>query len=215
MRFCAGEGSVHLNLKILRSVIESHCHGLTGQAIDDPLEFDEALRFDDKRLTSLWRFVRFMSEEIEHDENLLSQPLIGERFAETVLTTILYVQPHCYSTSLNRQATPSGPHYVRRAEEYMETHCEEPITASLLATAVGVNVRTLYAAFRKHRDYTPFEFLRSVRLRRARSALLSAPPGSKVRDVALKWGFNHIGRFSSLYRRHFGESPSDTLRSRS
>jgi AraC family ethanolamine operon transcriptional activator len=32
-----------------------------------------------------------------------------------------------------------------------------------------------------------------------------------VTAIALKWGFNHIGRFSLTYRARFGESPSRTL----
>jgi hypothetical protein len=31
--------------------------------------------------------------------------------------------------------------------------------------------------------------------------------------MALKWGFNHMGRFSQDYTKLFGENPSDTLKS--
>ena len=33
-----------------------------------------------------------------------------------------------------------------------------------------------------------------------------------VTTVALRWGFDHFGRFSVDYRRMFGESPVMTLR---
>ncbi|MBM4480658.1 helix-turn-helix domain-containing protein [Rhodococcus hoagii] len=37
-------------------------------------------------------------------------------------------------------------------------------------------------------------------------------PDVTVTDVAASWGFYNLGRFSSLYREVYGESPSETLR---
>ncbi|UCD70375.1 MAG: helix-turn-helix domain-containing protein [Betaproteobacteria bacterium] len=33
----------------------------------------------------------------------------------------------------------------------------------------------------------------------------------RVREAAAKWGFWHMGEFSRVYRRLYGESPSQTL----
>jgi AraC-like DNA-binding protein len=33
-----------------------------------------------------------------------------------------------------------------------------------------------------------------------------------VTDVALRWGFLELGRFSVQYRQRFGEAPSETLK---
>ncbi|WP_207954623.1 helix-turn-helix domain-containing protein [Saccharopolyspora elongata] len=33
-----------------------------------------------------------------------------------------------------------------------------------------------------------------------------------VSDVAHRWGFTHLGRFASSYRKRFGVHPSQTLR---
>jgi transcriptional regulator GlxA family with amidase domain len=56
------------------------------------------------------------------------------------------------------------------------------------------------------------EFLKRSRLRRTREQLLAASAGTTVREVALRWGFSHLGRFSADYQQTFGESPSQTLR---
>ena len=54
--------------------------------------------------------------------------------------------------------------------------------------------------------------LRHSRLQQVRRRLLDAAPGETVTSLATQWGFFHLGRFSGLYRRQFGESPSETLR---
>ncbi len=43
---------------------------------------------------------------------------------------------------------------------------------------------------------------------------VSAGEARSVTDVALECGFSHLGRFSTRYRALFGESPSETGRSR-
>jgi AraC-like DNA-binding protein len=43
-------------------------------------------------------------------------------------------------------------------------------------------------------------------------ALLHADEQGTVTDIALRFGFSHLGRFSVLYRHVFGECPKDTLR---
>ena len=54
--------------------------------------------------------------------------------------------------------------------------------------------------------------LRQARLAQARSALAAPRPETTVTTVALDYGFNHLSRFARQYARHFGESPSETLR---
>jgi AraC-like DNA-binding protein len=208
-----GERLVSLNAKVERGALESHLAAVAGIELKDRLEFSPAMPTT-SAAAAVHRLIRHMADEVNRNASLLGFPVVAERFSETLLTALLYAQPHNYSECLARKAQSVAPFYVRRAEEYIEAHCDEPITAQLLATVVGVSVRTLYTGFRKHRGYTPIEFLRLVRLRRVRAALLAAPPGSSVNQLALRWGFNHLGRFSALYRKHFGESPSETLRRR-
>jgi AraC-like DNA-binding protein len=81
-----------------------------------------------------------------------------------------------------------------------------------LARAAGVSVRTVYRASAHHLGGPPMARLRRARLQQVRQRLVAPAPGETVTSAAMEWGFCHLGRFSALYRRHFGELPSETLR---
>jgi len=66
--------------------------------------------------------------------------------------------------------------------------------------------------FRDFKGTSPIRFLRAARYDRVREALGRAEPTETITEIAAKWGFGHLGRFSVEYRRRFGESPSATLR---
>ena len=101
---------------------------------------------------------------------------------------------------------------VRKAIRYVENR-DVPVTALELAVAAGVSQRTLEYAFREKLDMTPAAYLRIYRLNAAHRELLAADPKvSTVTSISLKWGFSHPGRFSSIHRKMFNETPSEALR---
>jgi transcriptional regulator GlxA family with amidase domain len=102
---------------------------------------------------------------------------------------------------------------VRRAEALILTQPERPFTVNSLARAVGMSTRSLSRGFQRLRGYGPMAAVRRARLERVRLDLLTAAPHESVTNVAMRWGFYHLGRFSGLYAAHFGELPSATRRS--
>ncbi|WP_250573543.1 helix-turn-helix transcriptional regulator [Nonomuraea sediminis] len=112
---------------------------------------------------------------------------------------------------------PGIPAALRRARLYCEEHAGEYVSLRDIAAAARVSVRTLQHDFRKHLRTTPMAYLREVRLARAHADLVRiAETGARttVTEVAMRWGFSHLGRFSSLYRRTYGRPPSSTLSGR-
>ncbi len=101
---------------------------------------------------------------------------------------------------------------VRRAEDYLKAHLERPFDSRALALALGVGERQIERLFRDAYGHGPCHWRQLARLNRARTALLHADERGTVTDIALRFGFSHLGRFSILYRHVFGECPKDTLR---
>jgi AraC-like DNA-binding protein len=102
---------------------------------------------------------------------------------------------------------------LRAAVQYVHDHAAEPVTVAELSEASGLSVRSVQESFRRVFDVSPLTYLRQVRLDRVRADLLGldAQDGT-VGDVARRWGFAHLGRFSASYVERFGEYPKQTLR---
>ena len=141
-------------------------------------------------------------------------PASNGAFDEYLLTLLLNQHPHNYSDELSTPAPTPVPGIVRRAERFMTDHLASSISVPDVAEHLGVSVRTLQAGFRQWRNTTPNAFLTETRLKRVRDDLLRADRDGNVTDVALKYGFSHLGRFSAQYHAAFGEHPSATLRRR-
>ena len=121
--------------------------------------------------------------------------------------------PNSHSEILRdgRRVEKQTPSLVRMAEEFLEANAANPVTISDVVAECGCSRRALFNAFRRHRNYTPLQFLTASRLRRARNALLQPSPTDTVSSIATECGFSHLGRFSKAYRELFDENPSKTL----
>jgi transcriptional regulator GlxA family with amidase domain len=108
--------------------------------------------------------------------------------------------------------SPDGMDSAKRAEAYLEGHLDDPVTLSELVRSVGAPVRTLDDGFRQSLGFSPEAYGKLLRLHAARVDLRKAQAGATVSQVAVRWGFFHLGCFSADYRRMFGEGPSETLR---
>lgn len=101
---------------------------------------------------------------------------------------------------------------LRQAAEYVHSYADQAITSADIATAAGMHTRTLQQLMNEHLGSSPTLYLRHVRLDRARQDLLAARPGEAlVGDIARRWGFGNLGRFSASYAARYGEQPRETL----
>lgn len=107
-------------------------------------------------------------------------------------------------TPLPRQAI------LQLLADTLRNEVTEPLYASDLARLAGISYPTLRRVFLEWFGTPPVQYLMLKRLYLARRRLLSGDYATVV-DAAMSCGFWELGRFSSRYRRLFGELPSETL----
>lgn len=199
--------------KFGRAALERYLAALLGRPAARPLRFDIAVDLSAGAGASVWRAARYVLAELEQQGPFERTPPVAVQLEQLLMCTLLQRHGHNYVEALNREVPDAAPRFVRLAEEYMEAHCEDPITIEELAAVTGVGVRTLQKGFRRHRGITPLQLLRYLRLDRVRNALRHADPREDtVSRIAMDHGFSQLGRFAAEYRRRFGESPSETFR---
>jgi AraC-like DNA-binding protein/Flp pilus assembly protein TadD len=120
------------------------------------------------------------------------------------------VGPHDLDGVVPLRAGPV-PGDVRKAIDYMRRNLGRRFSTGDLAAACGVAERTLRKHFAAFVGVSPLEYLHRLRLTAARAELTNRASTASVTEVATRYGFSHFGRFSSHYRRRFGEPPSRTL----
>ncbi|WP_375738764.1 AraC family transcriptional regulator [Pseudomonas boanensis] len=210
---------------------------------DDPVDLtysDDCEKFILKLPTTLlesicqeqrWHYpsqgVRFLQNHYQLDElegfvNLLAMvcneaetgdPLlrVQEHYAQIVGSKMLSLM----KTNVSRESLCSQAASFERILDFIDNNLKQDISSEALAQQANMSLRSLYALFERHLGTTPKHYIRQKRLERIRAAL--ADPSCNVRnltELALDYGFLHLGRFSETYRNQFGELPSDTLKRR-
>lgn len=201
-----------LVIRIELSLLEKLCQQHLGRTLRKRLEFRPDLALDTAKGQRWMRMVSWIYDSLSADDSEVP-PLLTGQFEQTLATMLLACQPHTYTAELCAdEPTSIAPSFVKRVEHYIEEHAHEPITIVEMAEHVGVSSRSLFAGFRRFRNTSPMLYLKEVRLRRVHEELEKSCPGSvTVTAVAFRWGFNHLGHFTTDYKRRFGESPSETL----
>jgi AraC-like DNA-binding protein len=213
-RLLSEADSSRIQLSLTKPVLAGQLAALLGEPVSAALEFAPTIDLTRGHGRSLARYVLMAVADLEQAGSVLWSSTTISSFAQFLTTALLLSHPHNYSDALRRLEMPIAPRDVRRAIDYIEAHLEQAITVADLVAATGVAGRTLFMHFKNSRGISPMRYLRNARLRRVRQALLRSDADANVTEIAMSLGFTHMGRFSVVYRRHFGESPSETLRSR-
>jgi AraC-like DNA-binding protein len=106
------------------------------------------------------------------------------------------------------------PIRYRSAYRYiMDNLGARALSVNHAAAHIDVTVRALQLTFRLHLGMTPAELIRRRRMEAIRAELVQGAGRHSVLDVATRWGMNSRSTLTQNYRQHFGEAPSNTLRS--
>ncbi len=162
---------------------------------------------------SFAQMIRTVCDDIDFGRMVYNHPRTSNSLEDILKRLLLVAVPHNHSDLFNSAAAGPAPYYVRRVEEFIRAHVEEPIGLPDFIEVSGVSGRSLHAGFRRFRNTTPMGYLKDYRLGLAREALKTGVDNNlSVTEVALSCGFTHLSKFARDYQERFGERPSVTLR---
>ena len=96
--------------------------------------------------------------------------------------------------------------HLLRARDLADTRYGEPLDLATLAREANVSPRHFSRSFRRVFGETPYQYLLSRRLERARHLLRTTD--MTVAEVCLEVGFTSVGSFTTTFKRQVGVSPT-------
>jgi transcriptional regulator GlxA family with amidase domain len=98
-----------------------------------------------------------------------------------------------------------GDRAVLKAQEWAHLRDGQGVSLAALATAAGLERRTLLRRFARATGMTPIEYCRSVRIARAREILEGGETSQK--DIAESLGYKDAASFTRAFRKAVGWAP--------
>jgi AraC family transcriptional regulator len=99
------------------------------------------------------------------------------------------------------------PRWLRQTRELLQAQFTESLSLDEIAAVAGVHPVHLARTFRQHYRCTVGEYLRHLRLERARHALCTSD--APVTEIAAASGFADQSHLSNLFKRHTGITPTE------
>ncbi len=201
-------------IKIPAATIERQLTDLMGCSVSKTVKFDLKMFCDVGDGASWWRNINYLIKELENTDSMFCNKSIATEMGKVIVAGLLHGQHHNYSDDLKARNSTIVPGHVFRAESFIKENVYEDLTIDDIVTAAKVRKRTLYDGFKRFRGISPISYLHNLRLDLAREEFSKCNKETNITYVAMKLGFNHLGRFSISYKKRFGESPSITLQKR-
>ncbi len=199
-----------LQVVISRVAMNQTLEDLLQRPISEPLRFAAGMDAVNGAAASWWRMARHFIEEMERGE-LYDHLLFSRDLENALVKGLILAQPNNYSDALRDTLGVRMPHYLVRARDYIHAHAREDLCVEDIEAASGVSRFKLFEGFRKYIELSPMAYLKKYRLTGVRQEILERRGTRNISAIAMEWGFTHLGRFSSEYRKQFDESPSTTL----
>lgn len=192
-------------LKLPVNLLEQACLEQRWQLPEGGIRFNRA-RHATGELEGFIGLLGLMCEEAESSNSLLQ---VQEHYARIVASKLLSL----LGNNVQRVEPAQQPHSFEQLAAYIDAHLEQDISVIQLKTVARVSERSLYSLFERYAGMSPKGYVRHRKLEKIHAALQD--PASTVRNVteiALDYGFVHLGRFAESYRQQFGELPSTTFK---
>ncbi|HWQ97980.1 MAG TPA: AraC family transcriptional regulator [Clostridia bacterium] len=199
---------------------ENHaCEAHDDQPLDyrciniEPAVMAKAARelFDDDRPIVFCQPIVFHSELIEELRELHGMILRGERGVRKEERFYFLLEQLLRDYAAQAAVEPGEPlrAEVKAVCNFMSAHAEEQISLDALGGIAGLSKYHLLRAFTKETGITPYSYLETIRIDRAKALLRQ---GVSPAEAALIAGFSDQSHFSNAFKRFIGLTPGQYRR---
>ncbi len=203
----------HLTVRIAHSAFEDHLGQELNISVGRPLLFDPDV-VEHGILPLAWnQLLSHIVQQADSLPELFANPRLQRQYVTMMVELLLSHHRSNYSDLVAQEGNDVAPWHVQRARAIIHESVDESISIVQVAAQVGVSVRSLQTGFRRFFGLTPVQYVRRHRLELLHSALTNAQGDERVTDLMLDCGIVNFGRYAQYYRRRYGCSPSETLRS--
>ncbi len=102
-----------------------------------------------------------------------------------------------------------GAQRISRSLELIHERFQEKLDIATLAEIEGMSVSSFHAQFKKATDQSPLQYIKSIRLHRARDLIVFEDKSSTESAYAV--GYESFPQFSREFKRYFGYSPKESF----
>lgn len=216
LRMRWADDSPHLIVRFSQAALRRQLEQLLQAPLQQALVFDLGVPLDAPGITPMLNFVKYLCATLDEDNALSGTPLALQAEGY-LLSSLLTLAPHNYSPTMQANSRRSLlPRSVRRAQEFLHSRVNDPVSLADVCQHLGVSARALQLAFRQHTSDSPMAYLRNIRLDRIHERLKHAKQDElvSISQLAAEYGFLHLGHFAEHYQARFGELPTQTRKSK-
>ncbi|SUD31773.1 AraC family transcriptional regulator [Pseudomonas fluorescens] len=203
-----------IQIVIPRSLMRANLESLLHRPIQEDLQFVPSMSSTLGTSAGWWRMARHFIDEACHADSYLEHQGLASEIESVLVKGLILAQPNNYSCALNKVLQANLPGFLQRAINFIHRHAKEEIKLNAIVASSGVSRLTLFKGFKKHIGVPPMFYIRRYRLGEIRKTIMRDRSNSQISRIAMDWGYTHLGRFASDYRKFFGECPSHTAKHR-
>jgi transcriptional regulator GlxA family with amidase domain len=109
--------------------------------------------------------------------------------------------------SVVQLSRPHSDDKIRQTEEYLQQHYDSDVSIDSLAERVGMGPRNFIRRFKAATGRVPGAYIQTLRVSAAKELLENGTASIQV--VSSKIGYDDIGFFRNLFKRHTGMTPGE------
>ncbi|WNC74181.1 helix-turn-helix transcriptional regulator [Thalassotalea psychrophila] len=161
----------------------------------------------------------FKAFQLNEDLSLQFQQLLDKKNEEFLddwqtLISSLNICNHVFSQLAQRKSMPKIKNtditLLHQGATLMLADLKRPLSIEQICSQIGMGRDKFRRLFHQVYDLTPYQYFQQHRLLKAQ--MLISQGKCSVTQAGYQIGYNHLGHFSSAYKKQFGILPKDTFK---